>query len=697
MVIDEQTPFKNYKEGVRFQKLDAKGHGLGGAKYQLLMQQNDQWQPITNVDNGAGSDGLFTSDELSGNVQAFELSPGSYKFVEAQAPQGYLLNTKEIPFKVQEQAESDPPVLDIPITEDANVNYQGSAQLTKTDGAGKALQDAKFKIIDAQGKDVAGKMATSDEKGLVRVTGLAPGNYRFVETEAPDKGKDGKYIMTGENLAFRIPAENSGEPATVKIKDSVANYRGMIRLHKVGNDLSDNSKEVDLAGAEFTLYTKADFSDSTPVKVTSNAKGNVSFADLAPGTYYVKETKAPNGYLVNTFPLTFVIPDRVPATMPMTDGQNHSNKIEDGTYVVDAGDFQNARKEIELKKTDGESKKIGNLDLSQVKFALYLDDGSTDGKLIKDDLSPETTNGTIELSNLALEDGSYKLVETQTSANYVLSNQPIYFVVNNQQAIGMTIDLANYQASIKGRKVSGDKELAGAEYELFKSGDLNQSIETTDKDGKKQTTIKTGKNGEFFAKGLSAGDYILKETKAPKGYILDTTEHKFTIYPQNGKPATLNLGDFENYQGSVELTKIDTDNSNKRLANAEFQLFDSNQKVMKDQLKTNTDGKLEVTDLAPGKYHFKETKAPAGYRLSEKTIDFTVSAKSNGKPRLLEVTAKNKRVPNQPTEPNKPSRPNTPSQGFYPKTGEAKGLTLLVIGVIIVLIVGGIVYIRRRK
>ncbi|WP_251867082.1 SpaA isopeptide-forming pilin-related protein [Enterococcus malodoratus] len=697
LVIDEQTPFENYKEGVRFQKLDAKGHGLGDAKYQLFMQQNDQWQPVTNVDNGAGSDGLFTSDELSGNVQAFELSPGSYKFVEAQAPQGYLLNTKEIPFKVQEQAESDPPVLDIPITEDANVNYQGSAQLTKTDGAGKALQDAKFKIIDDQGKDVAGKTATSDEKGLVRVTGLAPGNYRFVETEAPDKGKDGKYIMTGENLAFRIPAENNGEPATVKIKDTVANYRGAIRLHKVGNDLSDNSKEVDLAGAEFTFYTKADFSDSNPMKVTSNAKGNVSFADLAPGTYYVKETKAPNGYLVNTFPLKFVIPDRVPATMPMTDGQNHSNKIEDGTYIVDAGDFQNARKEIELKKTDGESKEIGNLDLSQVKFALYLDDGSTDAKLIKYDLSPETIGGAIDLSNLALEDGSYKLVETQTSPNYVLSNQPIYFVVNNQQAIGMTFDLANYQASIKGRKVSGDKELAGAEYELFKSGDLNQSIETTDKDGEKQTTIKTGNDGEFFAKGLSAGDYILKETKAPKGYILDTTEHKFTIYPQNGKPATLDLGDFENYQGSVELTKVDTDNSNKRLANAEFQLFDSNQKVIHDQLKTNADGKLEVTDLAPGKYHFKETKAPAGYRLSEKTIDFTVSAKSNGKPRLLEVTAKNKRVPNQPTEPNKPSRPNTPSQGFYPKTGEAKGLTLLVIGVIIVLIVGGIVYIRRRK
>lgn len=929
LVIDEKTPFKNYKEGVQFQKVDANGHGLGGAKYQLLMQRNGQWQAITDENKGAGGDGLFASDAFDGSVRGFELSPGSYKFVEQTAPNGYLLNTKEIPFVVKSQADSEPVILEIPITGDANVNYQGSAQLykeaentsddgfsklsgasfdvytdaaqpvkvtadsiksdsdgnvtieglapgnyyfqevsnsskylvnsqkikftipnsaagkpavvttndqtapggkltlrnylgaveltkvdkdgqplrnaeftiydsknkaagtgisgpegkvtinklvpgeytiketkaptgylindqtisvtiptsaegqpqvvkvneafkdyqgsvkliktdasdkpltgakfqlldseeqpvgtvtsnsqgevtfnnlapgdytfkevaapagyllntttvpvtvaknangqpavvtvqdhfinyqgaaqlTKTDGNGDALQGAKFKVIDAEGKDVAGKTATSDEDGLVKVTGLAPGSYRFVETEAPAKGNAGKYIMTSEDLAFEIPAESKGAPAIVKINNDVANYRGTIRLHKVGNDITDDSKIVDLANAEFTLYTKPDFSDTDPAKVKSNAKGIAEFKDLAPGTYYVKETAAPNGYLLNTFPLTFVVPDRVPATMPMTDEQNHTNKIEDGEYVVDGGNFQNSRKEIDLKKNDGETD--GDLDLSQVVFALYFDDGSADGELVKDDLKPES-DGTIDVSNLALEDGSYKLVETQTAPNYVLSSQPVYFVVNNQQAYGITLDLNNYQASIKGRKVSGDKQLAEAEYQLYKSDDLDNPVETTDVGGNKQATIKTNKDGEFFAKGLSAGDYVLKETKAPDGYILDTTERKFTIYPQKGKPVTLDLGDFENYQGTAKLTK--QAESGKLLADAVFEVQTKAGDTVQENLNSNENGEVTAKDLEPGDYQFVETKAPAGYLINTTPIPFTIDAEAAGEPAVV--------------------------------------------------------------
>ena len=934
LVLDEKTPIKNYKQGVRFQKIDANGNGLGGAKYQLLRQRNGQWQPITETINGAGDDGLFTSDTLDGNVRAFELAPGSYKFVERTAPNGYLLNTKDIPFVVQQQAESDPEVLDIPITGDANVNfkgsarlykeaentsddgfnklagaafdvytdaaspekmtpealqtdtdgnvtidglapgnyyfqevsndkkylvnsqkikftipdsaagkpavvttngqtapggkltlrnylgtveltkvnkdgqalrgaeftvynssnqtvgtgisesdgkvliqklapgdytiketkaptnylindqairftipnsaegqpqtvtitepfkdyqgsvkliktdannqplagakfqlldsennpvngktvtsttegevlfdnlapgdytfkeveapsgyllntttvpvtveknangqptvvtvqdhfvnYQGTAQLTKTDGEGDALQGAKFKVIDEQGKDVAGKTATSDKNGLVRVTGLAPGNYQFVETEAPDKGADGKYIMTSEKLAFEIPAESKGESAIVKIADNVANYRGTIRLHKVGNEINDDSKMIDLAGAEFTLYTKADFSDSNPKKVISKSNGIVEFKDLAPGTYYVKESQAPKGYLLNTFPLTFVIPERVPATMPMTDEQNHSNKLEDGAYIVDGGDFQNGRKEIDLKKRDGETS--GNLDLSQVTFALYLDDGSVDGKLVKADLKPET-NGTINVSNLALEDGSYKLVETQTAPNYVISSQPVYFVVNNQQASGITLDLANYQAAIKGRKVSDDKPLSGAEYELVRATKPDEPIKTTDKEGVEQTVIKTDSEGEFYAKGLGAGDYILKETKAPAGYIRDTTEHKFTIYPQKAEPTTVDLGDFENYQGTAKVTK--KAESGKLLAGAVFDVQTSAGKAVQKELKTDENGEVTVKGLEPGDYQFIETKAPNGYLINTTPIPFTIAPTSAGKPAVVNAS-----------------------------------------------------------
>ncbi|MBC8930944.1 hypothetical protein IAI15_31665, partial [Escherichia coli] len=41
-------------------------------------------------------------------------------------------------------------------------------------------------------------------------------------------------------------------------------------------------------------------------------------------------------------------------------------------------------------------------------------------------------------------------------------------------------------------------------------------------------------------------------------------------------------------------------------------------------LTTNADGKLEVTDLAPGDYKFVETKAPTGYELDATPVTFTI-------------------------------------------------------------------------
>lgn len=666
--------FKDYKGAVKLIKTDANDQPLANAVFELLDSDDQQ------------VGGTATSNE-NGEVVFDDLAPGNYTFKEINAPDGYVKNTTLVPVTVPETADGQPEVVTV---KDHFVNYQGTAELTKTDGEGDALQGATFKVIRTDGSDVEGKTATSDEKGLVQVTGLAPGSYRFVETAAPDDN----YVMTSEALAFTIPAETEGQPAVVAVSDNVPNYRGTIRVHKVGNDLNDDSKMVDLAGAEFTLYTNADFSDTNPTKVVSDSKGNVAFKDLAPGTYYVKETKAPNGYLVNTFPMTFVIPDRVPETMPMTDAQNHENRIEDGSYIVDAGDFQNARKNIELKKTDGE--KDGNLDLTKVAFSLYFDDGTTTGKLVKEKLQPET-DGTIDLSNLALEDGSYKLIETQTSENYVLNSQPIYFVVENSQAKGISLNIANYQAVIKGKKIGDGKGLAGAEYQLFKANDLDKPLETTDQKGAKQTILKSDSKGAFYAKGLSVGEYVLKEKKAPNGYILDTTTHKFTIYPQNGKPAVRDLGEFENYQGRVRLTKVDAANENNQLSNAEFQLLDENQHVLQENLKTGTDGRLTVTHLAPGTYYFKETKAPSGYRLSEKQLAFTVEASHAGKPVQIEVTAKNDRTPNKPNHPKQPNKPNTPGWWHYPKTGETKGPILLIVGALLILAVIGIGYYRKRN
>ncbi|MFC4770811.1 MSCRAMM family protein [Enterococcus hermanniensis] len=199
----------------------------------------------------------------------------------------------------------------------------------------------------------------------------------------------------------------------------------------------------------------------------------------------------------------------------------------------------------------------------------------------------------------------------------------------------------------------------------------------------------------MFAKGLSAGDYVLKEVKAPTGYILDTTAHKFTVYPQVGKVTATQLGTLENYQGSVELTKVDTANVNQTLAGANFQLLDANHKVVKTDLTTNGQGQITVTGLAPGKYAFKETKAPNGYQLATQTIDFTIAASHKGQPVTVKVTAENTKTPPSSNHKNH-SRGNS-HKWYYPKTGEEKARFLAIIGGVIIIVVIGLIVWRKKR
>ncbi|WP_379945970.1 SpaA isopeptide-forming pilin-related protein [Enterococcus devriesei] len=615
-VVEIANAFKNYQGSVRLIKTNASNQRLAGAEFQLLDQAG---HPV----------GDNVTSNAQGEVQFNNLAPGTYTFKEITAPNGYLLNTATVDVTVPKDAEDQPSVVTV---SDHFINYQGSAQLTKTDSDDNPLVGAKFKVVDAQGADVPGKTATSNNDGIVSVSGLAPGDYRFVETEAPNKGTSRNYIMSGEALEFTIPATSENQPATVKLADDVVNYRGTIRLHKIGNDIDNESKMIDIQGAEFTLYRDPEFQDTTTVKTITGADGIAEFTDLAPGTYYVKETKAPSGYLLNTFPLTFVIPERVPATMPMTDEQNHLNKIEDGAYVVDAGDFHNFTKEIELTKSDGEDP--SEIDFSKVTFSLYVDNGSSTGELVKEDIRPDE-NGSIDLSTLALEDGCYKLVETSTSPGYLVSGQPIYFVVTGDQTSGIDFTLTNYQASVEGKKVNrSNKGLGGAEYKIFKADDPDETaISTTDKAGKSQSLIETANDGSFYAKGLSAGDYFIQEVTAPTGYIRDTTKHPFTIYPQSGEPATLNLGEFENYQGSAKLIK--QADSGKLLAGATFEVREKGGPSVGDMLTTNDDGEVTVKGLAPGDYQFVETSAPDGYLINTTPVDFSIEASNEGQPAVV--------------------------------------------------------------
>ncbi len=90
-------------------------------------------------------------------------------------------------------------------------------------------------------------------------------------------------------------------------------------------------------------------------------------------------------------------------------------------------------------------------------------------------------------------------------------------------------------------------------------------------------------------------------------------------------------------KGGVELSKVD-DVDGATLEGAVFNIVDMKGTVIRENLTTNSQGKISVPDLRPGDYQFIETKAPKHYDLNKEPIPFTIE---KGQTEPISVTAKN--------------------------------------------------------
>ncbi|WP_347401812.1 SpaA isopeptide-forming pilin-related protein [Candidatus Enterococcus murrayae] len=591
---------KNYQGSAVLVKRDSQGNSLSGAAFDVINSQGEKvnQQPLISQDDG--------------RVIVTGLAPGNYKFVETKAPNSFIQNTQEVPFTISDKANGKPTA----VTTQPDgaplelTNYQGSVEFLKKDEKGNTLKGAEFNILDSNGDVVNQEPLISDETGKVKMDSLAPGEYVLEEIKAPDG-----YMLNKETIPFTIKASQNGKVSVIKLRDFI-NYQGAFELTKRNTD-GDGLK-----GAEFTLFKK----DKTTVvkKATSNSDGKVLFEELSPGTYYYQETKAPevsegSDYVINPSLIKIEIPE-------VSNGK---------VQVGDIGDFQNFRGKAQVTKVgDGGS-------IAGAEFELYhIVDGEQ--YFVKKIITPK--DGVLDISELGA--GDYKLIETKPAPGYIINDQPIYFVVQENDDQNPTIDnldFENYQVEVVGHKMNERKEsLAGAEYQIFDISDKEKPVTVINQAGENTDTIISDENGKIYFKGINEGNYLLKETKAPKEYILDKTAHPFEITKQTGKPETINLGDFVNYQGSVQLLK--KNEAGKTLQGAEFEIQNSQgeaQTILDSKGKeskiliSDKNGKIFATGLVPGKYQLVETKAPTGYLLNTEKPHFQIARSTTGKPATI--------------------------------------------------------------
>ncbi|WP_338753141.1 SpaA isopeptide-forming pilin-related protein [Bacillus sp. FJAT-52991] len=534
--------------------------------------------------------------DAEGKVTFKNLLYDDYLLKEDSAPEGYVVGIHEAGQVVKiDKAEVNKTV--------ENKKIIRSVELTKTDDEFSSilLPDAVYKLQYHNGadyEDTSYSELKTNENGKIVINDLKPGDYRFIETKAPFG-----YELDATPIPFTI---EPNQTETDKVSHTNKIMLGDVELTKV----DEYDHKITLKDAEFELQDK----DGKVIKdkLTTNDEGKLLIEDLRPGDYQFVETKAPADYELNTKPLKFTIAKGQTETLKV----DFENKLIPGAVKLTKIHKDNAK--IPLK--DAEFKLI-NQDGKVIQEKLKTDDK---GKLLVKDLRP----------------GNYQFVETKAPAGYVLNTKPLDFTIDKSQKETVKVTFENEliqwpsyewdEGQVELTKVDKDDPKKPIEGAVFT---LKDQYGNTVKEG-----LTTDKNGKLVVKNLKQGTYQFVETEAPFGYELNETPVHFSIanYQTEIREVTFTN---ELSTGAVELTKVDQDDKKLKLAGAEFRLEDQNKNPIKENLSTNKEGKLLVTDLKPGDYQFIETKAPTGYVINPKPLKFTIE---KGQKETLYVTFENK-------------------------------------------------------
>ena len=602
---------KNYQTKVTLNKVDEKGNRLEGAEFSIFDAEGKQ--PAKFTQEGSvytySEDGDVTAI-TAGNADIVGLPVGDYILRENKVPANYV-SLEDIRFHVR--ADMYNKALELTV---ANLPHEKGVAVLKESPDGTRLKGAEFALYKADNTEV--EKVTTDKAGVALFTGLNPGSYYIKETAAPEGYKlsdkkfdftiDSNGVLSDEGFAgdelYKLTVENRPVEHGFKVKK-----------------VSTNDEKLVLPGAEFRIL-----GGGLDERYTTGADGLTKLITLPIGEYTLTEMKAPEGYVINGAGRHI----SVKADGIYLDG----GKLGEGEAIT----IRNAPVNFKLRlvKVDADT----NQPLANVAFILKGKYGGTHSLITGSNGITDTISlapGKYTLSEVAAAEGyaiplnGWGFTVTEGTVQQVTNTSEVAKWDFNDGLLTLTLKNSRIYGGLTIEKTDGKDggALAGAELTITGSDDTpltfiknNGRYEAATGEGA-SSTIATDANGKAYITGLKFGNYTVKETKAPEGYVLKGDRHSIAISRQQTE-VTLRL---KNDKAMYKVTAIkqDADENGKLLVGAEFMLYSMEGAVVAKAV-TGYDG-TAVFEVPEGKYKLIETRAPAGYQLSGDFVrEITVNA-----------------------------------------------------------------------
>lgn len=593
---------------------------------------------------------------------------GTITIQETKAPKGYLLNEEIFVRQITSKGTAESvETYNMPTIEEEVI--RGDIQLVKygetNDEPGdsgadikKPLKDIKFHLTSKTTGDVY--TIITDEQGVATTKQLGTSDRGNLPFDTYTVSEESPYPEYDIIAPFEVTVDEEGKTYTYILRNDTVD--APLSVQKVDKE---TGKVIPIAGAQFQILDEnkkpitMKVSYPTPMEIdTFETDANGSFTlpeKLEYGSYYLHETKAPEGYLLGIEDIPFVVDQEFDWENPLSI-----------TYP-DAP----AKGKIRVTKTDKETDKpipsgaeftvTAAEDITTPDGTIRTEKGTVVATLTTDEKGKAETE--------ALYLGKYVVKETKAPNGYLLNPKEFAVTLEYEDQeteivygnVTVPDELAKGKIRVKKTDAETGNGLSGAEFEIRAKEDIITPDGTVKvKAGTVVDTIKTSDKGTAETKELYLGKYEVQETKAPEGYLLNTQKYPVELIYADQETEIV-YGDVtvpdELAKGQIEILKKDEETGN-LLSGAEFTVtaaedittpdgtLRAEKGTVVDTIVTDTTGIAKSKELYLGKYIVKETKQPIGFIRPNQTWDVELKYADQ----KTELVKENLTIKNQPTE-----------------------------------------------